>query len=130
MSNLFTELVTHVVETQRGGIGGVVFKLAHLCNLYESRLNQFETNSTFNRTRLKNKLLLKIPELKPFHKGREVLLVFENDVGPALVSACDYTDAMHLAKASEIVHRAIFVEQNKLSGHFDRDSVVDSVHVV
>jgi hypothetical protein len=34
---------------------------------------------------------------------------------------------MHLAKASEIVHRAIFVEQNKLSGHFDRDSVVDYV---
>jgi hypothetical protein len=53
-------------------------------------LEQFETNSTFNRTRLKNKLLLKIPELKPFHKEREVLLVFEKDVGPALVSACDF----------------------------------------
>jgi hypothetical protein len=72
-------------------------------------------------------LLLKIPELKPFHKGREVLLVFEKDVGPALVSACDYTDAMYLAKASEIVHREIFAEQNKFSGHFDRDYVVDSI---
>ena len=70
-------------------------------------------------------MLLKIPELKPFHKGREVLLVFEKDVGPALVSACDYTDVMYLA--SEIVHREIFAEQNKFSGHFDRDSVVDSV---
>jgi hypothetical protein len=127
MSNIFTELVTHVVETQRGSTGCVVFKLADLCNLYESRLKQFETNSTFNRTRLKNKLLLKIPELKPFHKGREVLLVFEKDVGPALVSACDYTDAMHLAKASEIVRREIFAEQNKFAGHFDRDSVVDYV---
>jgi hypothetical protein len=29
-------------------------------------------------------LLLKIPELKQFHKGREILLVFEKDVGPAL----------------------------------------------
>ena len=124
---VFAELVTHVVETQRGSTGGVVFKLADLCNLYESRLKQFETNSTFNRTRLKNKLLSKIPELKPFHKGREVLLVFEKDVGPALVSACDYTDAMHLAKASEIVRREIFAEQNKFCGHFDRDSVVDSV---
>jgi hypothetical protein len=124
---VFAELVTHVVETQRGSTGCVVFKLADLCNLYESRLKQFETNSTFNRTRLKNKLLLKIPELKPFHKGREVLLVFEKDVGPALVSACDYTDAMHLAKASEIVRREIFAEQNKFAGHFDRDSVVDYV---
>jgi hypothetical protein len=69
---------------------------------------------------LVHKLLLKIPELKPFHKGREVLLVFEKDVGPALVSACDYTDAMYFAKASEIVRREIFAEQNKLSGHFDR----------
>jgi hypothetical protein len=34
---------------------------------------------------------------------------------------------MHLAKASEIVRREIFAEQNKFSGHFDRDSVVDSV---
>jgi hypothetical protein len=91
------------VETQRGSTGCVVFKLADLCNLYESRLKQFETNSTFNRTRLKNKLLLKIPELKPFHKGREleVILVFEKNVGPALVSACDYTDAMYLAKDSK-----------------------------
>jgi hypothetical protein len=109
---VFAELVTHVVETQRGSTGCVVFKLADLCNLYESRLKQFETNSTFNRTRLKNKLLLKIPELKPFHKGRQVLLVFEKDVGLALVSACDYTNAMYFAKASEIVRREIFAEQN------------------
>jgi hypothetical protein len=34
---------------------------------------------------------------------------------------------MYLAKASEIVRREIFAEQNKCSGHFDRDSVVDSV---
>ena len=119
------KLLANRVETQRGSTGCVVFKLADLCNLYESRLKQFETNSTFNRTRLKNKLLLKIPELKPFHKGREleVLLVFEKNVGPALVSACDYTDAMYLAKANEIVRREIFAEQNKFSGHFDRDSI-------
>ena len=43
----------------------------------------------------------------------------QKDVGSALVSACDYTDAMHLAKASEIVRREIFAEQNKFSGHVD-----------
>ena len=101
------KLLANRVETQRGSTGCVVFKLADPCNLYESRLKQFETNSAFNRTRLKNKLLLQIPELKPFHKEREVLLVFEKDVGPALVSVCDYTDAMYLAKASEIVRRNI-----------------------
>ena len=42
---VFAELVTHVVETQCGGRGCVVFKLADLCNLYESRLKQFESSS-------------------------------------------------------------------------------------
>ena len=54
---VFAELVTHVMETQRGITGGVVFKLADLCNLYECRHKQFEANSTFTRTRRKNKML-------------------------------------------------------------------------
>ena len=41
---VFAEFVTHVVETQCGSTGCVVFKLADLCNVYESRLKQFETN--------------------------------------------------------------------------------------
>lgn len=118
---VFAELVTHIVESQRG------IKLADLCHLYESRLKQFEANLTFNRTRLKNKLLSEIPELKAFYKGREVLLVLEKDVGPALVSACDYTDAMYLAKASDIVRREMFTEHPAFSGHFNRDYIVDSV---
>lgn len=118
---VFAELVTHIVESQHG------IKLADLFHLYESRLKQFEANLTFNRTRLKNKLLSEIPELKAFYKGREVLLVLEKDVGPALVSACDYTDAMYLAKASDIVRREMFTEHPAFSGHFNRDYIVDSV---
>lgn len=41
---VFAELVTHIVESQRGNTGGLVFKLADLCHLYESRLKQFEAN--------------------------------------------------------------------------------------
>lgn len=124
---VFAELVTHIVESQRGNTGGLVSKLADLCHLYEIRLKQFEANLTFKRTRLKNKLLSEIPELKAFHKGREVLLVLEKDVGPVLVSACDYTDAMYLAKASDIVRREMFTEHPAFSGHFNRDYIVDSV---
>ena len=120
---VFEELVTHIVETQRGSTGGVLFPLADLCIFYESRLKQFEINSSFNRTRLKNKLLSTITELKAFNKGREVLLALEKDVGPALFSACDISDA----KASAVVRRDMFAEQKKLSGYFDRDSVIDSV---
>ena len=124
---VFAELVTRIVETQRGSTGGVLFPLADLCNVYESRLKQFEINSSFNRTRSKNKLFSTITELKAFNKGREVLLALEKDVGPALFSACDISDAMYLAKASAVVRRDMFAKQKKLSGYFDRDSVIDSV---
>ena len=96
----------------------MVFKLADLSDLYESKLKQFETYSTFNRTSLNDKLLSKIPELKAFYRGQEVLLVFEKDIGPALVSACDFTDAMNLAKASEIVRREIFAEKKEILWSF------------
>jgi hypothetical protein len=46
---VFAELVTHVVETQRGSTGCVVFKLADLCNLYESRRSIINTSSTKQR---------------------------------------------------------------------------------
>jgi hypothetical protein len=36
-----------VVEAQCGSTGCVVFKLADLCNIYESRLKQFETNNIY-----------------------------------------------------------------------------------
>ena len=49
--------------------------------------------------------LLIIPELKTFSKGRNVLIAFEKDVGPALASACAEIDAIDLAKTAEIVQR-------------------------
>jgi hypothetical protein len=36
-------------------------------------------------------------------KGREVLLILEKDIGPALLLACDYGDTMHMAKTDELV---------------------------
>jgi hypothetical protein len=45
---VFAELVTHVVETQRGSAGGVLFKLADLCrpdNLFCSTNITLWTNS-------------------------------------------------------------------------------------
>jgi hypothetical protein len=40
-------------------------------------------------------LSLEIPEVQAYHRGREVIFVFEKDVSPAIVSACEFTDAMH-----------------------------------
>ncbi|XP_068241183.1 uncharacterized protein [Palaemon carinicauda] len=39
----FAELITHIVECQRANPGGIVFKLADLCLLYERRLSDFSS---------------------------------------------------------------------------------------
>lgn len=61
-------------------------------------------------TRLKKQLLAEFPDLRAQSKGQEVLLVFDDDIGSALVKACEFdsdTDALHLARAANIVRRKV-----------------------
>ena len=82
------ELVTYIFETQRNSEESVVFRLADLANLYEERLAQLGSSSAqVPSTRLKDKLLQKMPELEAHLKGRDVLLMFEKDIGPAIAFA-------------------------------------------
>ena len=76
---LLAELIAHITETQRNSTGGCVSKRADLNKLYECRLKQFGiADISVNTTRLKkDRLLAKIPELKAFNKGRNVLMAFE-----------------------------------------------------
>ena len=59
-----------------------VFKLADLVKLYESRLKQLqiETDENVHSTRLKERLLKHLPDLRAHNKGRDVFLVFQNDI--------------------------------------------------
>ena len=93
---VLVELVTHIVETQRQNPSGAVFKLGDLCILYQNRLQQLSSPVKHNRTKLKNRILSKFPEVQGYHRGREVIFVFEKDVGPEIASACEFTDAMLL----------------------------------
>ena len=81
-----------------------MFRLADLANLYEERLTQLGSSfAQVHSTRLKNKLLQKMPELEAHLKGRDVLLMFEKDIGPAIAFACDYNDTMHMAKTAGMI---------------------------
>ncbi|CAC5424531.1 unnamed protein product [Mytilus coruscus] len=81
----FAELVNYIFETQRNSDGANAFRLADLANMYEKRVQQLSDGTIpIHRTRLKEMLLAKISDLQAFTKGREVLLVFEKDVGPAI----------------------------------------------
>ncbi len=47
-------------------------------------------------TELKNRILTQNPNLKANKEGRDVLLAFNNNLGPALNKACDMTVIMKL----------------------------------
>ncbi|VDI22023.1 Hypothetical predicted protein [Mytilus galloprovincialis] len=122
------ELVNYVFETQRNSDGANAFRLADLSNMYEKRVQQLsEGTIPIHRTRLKEMLLAKIPDLQAYTKGREVLLVFEKDVGPAIALACNYDDTIHIGKTAEIIRAQIKEHKTKFSGSFSADDTQSSV---
>ena len=59
-------------------------------------------------TPLKQRLLAQFPHMWAHNKGRDVLMVFEEDVGAALARACGLdSDAVHLARAVQILRRHV-----------------------
>lgn len=69
-----------------------VIKLADLAKLYQERLEQLGVNidSRIYTTRLKNRLLAALPDLRVITKGKDILLIFETAIKEALDVACSY----------------------------------------
>ena len=105
-----------------------LFKLADVVKMYSLRLQQLGVtiNGRVHSTELKNGILASIDDLTSYRKGRDVFLVFNSDIGSALVNACeiDYDDeAAILAKAATIVQRDSLNEnKTEFDGKFDEKS--------
>ena len=120
------ELLSYINETRQDDGKKTVFKLADLAKLYSARLEQLgtEQNARTHSTRLKNRILAHIPDLSAHKEGRDVLLAFKEDIGPALHKVCEdnYDDeAICLSKAAKIVRRDMFELQAAFTGSFDQD---------
>ena len=89
-SELLAYIHVHVVETKTSSDGPPIFRLARWLPF------------TFRDicTRLKDKLLSEIPELKAHKKGSDILLAFKKDIGSALLQASNYSETIILAKAA------------------------------
>ncbi len=125
---VFSELLTYITETRNSSNEPVVFRLAELVSLYKQRLQQFVTDiPDVNSTRLKDRLLAEIPELEAYKKGRDVLLAFKRDIGPVLSDASNYSDAIILAKAANILRRQMVDHKCKFDGTFHDSCTTDSV---
>ena len=79
--------------------------------------NQSRYAATYNKAQ--TRLLAEFPGMRAQKKGRDVLLAFEDDIGPALAKACEFdsdSDAIHLARAAKIVRDHMFEEAKPFTG--------------
>jgi len=125
----FSELVIYIMDSKVTNTEAtpVVFRLADLAALYKSRLEQLGVDSPdVNSTRLKEQLG-RIPDLEAHKKGRDVLLAFKEDVSTVLSDASKYSEAIHLAKAANIIRREMLDHKTKFSKEFTDQSVEEAV---
>ena len=86
---VFAELVAYIEESRMATDVAPVFKLAHLASLYQKRLEQCGIQEhRVHSTRLKERLINYFPNLQAHRSGRDMLLVFEEDIGAALSQLC------------------------------------------
>ena len=98
----FAELVAYM-ENMRDKESVSVFKLTDMVSLYKKRMQQLgvTVGNRIHSTRLKIGLLSALPDLTAHVQGREILLTFKEDIGLALIKACDGdSDAVHLMRAT------------------------------
>ena len=126
----FAELVVFMEDMCSDEDSAPIFKLTDLAKHYKVRLEQLgvTVNNRIHTTRLKNRLLSELPDLKAYSEGRDTLLTFEKDIGPALKKACDHdSDTMHLVRAAQVVCRDMFDTRFSFDGSFQPDCQKNSV---
>ena len=129
---VLAELVAYIEDTRADNEVVPIFKLADLSRMYSTRAEQLGIclQGLVNSTNLKDRILAYFPDLQAHKEGRDIILVFNKDVGPAIRKACEHdadTDAIHLARAANIVHREIFNKESSFTGTYDSQCQASSV---
>ncbi len=126
------ELVTFIENTRADSESAPIFKLADLVRMYTKRVELLGTHlrGRVNSTHLKDRILAHFPDLQAHKEGRDILLVFNEDIGPAVMKACEHdadSDAILLARAAKIVRKEIFNLKATFTGTFDNQCQISSV---
>ena len=128
----FNGLVSYIEDVRMDNLVAPVFELKDFVQLYTTSLEELGTPVTgrVHSSRLKEKLLNHFKDMEAHKKGRDIMLVFNHDVSDAFGKACKKdadNDALHLAKAAEIVRRDMLKMKPEFNGSFDSQCQVDSV---
>ena len=122
----FAELVAFMEEHRREEGIAPIFKLTDLALMYKARLEQLSVvvGSLIHTFRLKTRLMSVFPDLRAHSQGKSIVIAFDDDVGGAL----NYDgNAIHLARAAEVVRKEIFEMKCSFVGSFDQTSERDVV---
>ena len=130
----FAELVSYIEDVRMDDLVASIFKLTDLVTMYSVRLKQLGTEvvGRIHSTHVKDRILGYFPDMEAHKQGRDIVLVCNEDVGSALSKACEHdgdNDAIHLARAANIVRRDMFKMKNQFSGSFGTKCQEDSVPV-
>uniref|UniRef100_UPI00358E6AEF uncharacterized protein n=1 Tax=Myxine glutinosa TaxID=7769 RepID=UPI00358E6AEF len=129
----FAERVALMEDMNSDEESAPVFKLIDIAQLYKVRLEQLglTVEKLIHTTRLKNRLLSVLPDLRAHSQGRDTLLSFEKDIGPALMMTCYHdthdSDAMHLMRAAQVVRKEIFDSSFSFDGSFQANCKQEAV---
>jgi len=107
------ELLAYIEESRLYEEVAPIFKLSDLVQIYSSQLEQLSVkeHACPHCTELKKRILAQIPDLKAHKEGCDVLLAFDEDIGPALRRVCDDdydSEAICLVRAARIIWRDMF----------------------
>ena len=126
----FAELVAFLEDMKSDEDSAPIFKLIDIAQLYKDRLEQLgvTVEKRIHTTRLKKRLLSALPDLRAHSQGRDTLLSFEKDIGSALMMASYHdSDAIHLMRAAQVVHKEIFDSSFSFDGSFQENCQQEAV---
>ena len=89
--------------------------------MYKTRLEQLDADveGRIHTSRFKKRLLSVLPDLQAHLQGKCVILTFDEDIGSALRKACNIDDdAIHLARAAQLVRKEMFGKKYTFDGSF------------
>jgi len=127
---VFAQLVSYIEDAKVVSGLSPVFKLSDMAKLYAKRLDQLGLSENVHSTRLKHQLLAHFPDMRAQEEGRDVLLIFNDDIGPAVRRVCTQDalqDAFCLSRAAQIIRQQIFLHTLQFDGAFGPNCQEESV---
>ncbi len=108
-ARVLTELLNHMETSVEDGV--LCYKISELRSLYQNRLTDFGISKELNKIRFKELLLSHFPDAQVQNDGKNVSLIFKQEMQKILKEAFQQkveSDALILSKAVKIIRNDIF----------------------